>query len=281
VCGLLYFVMGRDGRDDVDISVLPREVEKAVQKLYDDGRLKGRDIPQPVWKTLAEFDSKAALGIMDSFARKDMSTIYNKSSFLIGMMKRVREEQGPKVELKPGWATLNDVTKIRCNRDTLSRWLDEDEFGPLVKGCVVRVLVGEQNRARTYRMCVVGGLETGRETYRFGKVRTNKLLICKFGDLVRPFKMEYISNSDITEEEFNNWHVQMEKCNLSVLTRNDVDKKLRKFRDFAREKEGSHKRRRSRSSSHSHSSTSSSSSSSSSSRSRSRSRDRRKRRRSR
>ena len=59
---------------------------------------------------------------------------------------------------------------------------------------MVRVLVGEQNKARTYRMCIVGGFQRGDERYRFGKIKTTKQLICKFGNMVRPFKMDYISN---------------------------------------------------------------------------------------
>lgn len=71
--------------------------------------------------------------------------------------------------------------------------LSASSCSPL-QGCVVRVLVGEQNKARTYRMCLIGGFQKGTEVYKFGKIRTSKQLVCKFGNMVRPFKMDYISN---------------------------------------------------------------------------------------
>jgi len=254
--------------EDGDLGVLDRPVEDAARRLYRSGHLQPRDVPQSVWNALAGFDRTSAIQILENYGRKDPKTIMNRSSFLIGMMKRFRQLQSEnqQVELRPGWATLPDVLKIRCNRDTLQQWLKEgDPFEAVLKGCVVRVLVGDQNNARTYRMCVIGGFAKGDETYKFGKIRTSTLLICKFGNLIRPFKMDYISNSDISEEEFADWVVQMERCRLPMITKDDVALTLRRFRQYAADlvRGGPGGRRRSRSRSRSHSSSPSSSSASS------------------
>ena len=41
-------------REPIDLSVLDEKVEDAVAKMYKTEHLKKNDIPQPVWKTLAQ-----------------------------------------------------------------------------------------------------------------------------------------------------------------------------------------------------------------------------------
>lgn len=51
---------------------------------------------------------------------------------------------------------------------------------------------------------IVGVVETAK-VYQFGKNRTNKGLRLKHGTQDRVFRLEFISNQDFTEQEFNKW----------------------------------------------------------------------------
>ena len=44
-------------------------------------------------------------------------------------------------------------------------------------------------------------------------------------------------HSDITDEEYNDWLAQMDRCDLDVLTIRDVEHKIKKFRQYASDKE--------------------------------------------
>lgn len=39
--------------EEIDTSILDRPVEEVVQRMYRSGQLRLKDIPQPVWRTLA------------------------------------------------------------------------------------------------------------------------------------------------------------------------------------------------------------------------------------
>lgn len=62
---------------------------------------------------------------------------------------------------------------------------------------------------------IVGVVETAK-IYQFGKSRTNKGLRLKHGTQERVFRLEFISNQDFTDHEFDKWKSVCESQNVEL-----------------------------------------------------------------
>mmetsp|Transcript_40413 Transcript_40413/g.72278 ORF Transcript_40413/g.72278 Transcript_40413/m.72278 type:complete len:487 (-) Transcript_40413:209-1669(-) len=137
--------------------------------------------------------------------------------------------------------SLKDLSKLRLGRETLERWISEPELEDIVKGCFVRILVGEKKGERVYRICVVKGVEDKDKDgalamYKFGEIETNKHLQLEYGNVTKTFKMDYVSNAEFSQDEFNEWLRQMQRTNQAILTSKDVDRKVKRIKAFVLEK---------------------------------------------
>ncbi|OZC06039.1 Plus-3 domain protein [Onchocerca flexuosa] len=108
-------------------------------------------------------------------------------------------------------------------------------FNKTVIGCFVRIGIGKNKEGRSvYRVkfnyipnCaaqILDVVETAK-VYQLENTRTNKGLKLKHGEEERVYRLEFVSNSEFTNQEFNKWYDAMKSNNLAILTIDQVEKK--------------------------------------------------------
>nr|CAD7438659.1 unnamed protein product [Timema bartmani] len=99
-------------------------------------------------------------------------------------------------------------------------------FERVVRGCFVRIGIGNNNGKPVYRVCEIAGVcETGK-IYQLGSTRTNKGLKLRHGAQERVFRLEFISNQDFTESEFFKWKETCALQGISLPTHDELEGKL-------------------------------------------------------
>ncbi|TDG50885.1 hypothetical protein AWZ03_002540 [Drosophila navojoa] len=135
--------------------------------------------------------------------------------------------------------TREDLNKLRLSRFKMERFVNLPIFECTVVNCFVRISIGNNGQKPVYRVAeIVGVVETGK-IYTLGTTRTNRGLRLKHGTQERVFRLEFISNQEFTETEFNKWyevcqqyHVPMPTMDLIEIKQNDIKKALNyEFKD--------------------------------------------------
>ncbi|KAH8258054.1 hypothetical protein KR038_005120 [Drosophila bunnanda] len=135
--------------------------------------------------------------------------------------------------------TREDLNKLRLSRYKMERFVNLPIFESTVLNCFVRISIGNNGQKPVYRVAeIVGVVETGK-IYSLGTTRTNRGLRLKHGTQERVFRLEFISNQEFTENEFNKWHevcqqshVQMPTIDLIAIKQADIKKALNyEFKD--------------------------------------------------
>jgi len=149
-------------------------------------------------------------------------------------------EDDEKVPQRPVFITTReDLNKLRLSRYKMERFVNLPIFESTVLNCFVRISIGNNGQKPVYRVAeIVGVVETGK-VYSLGTTRTNRGLRLKHGTHERVFRLEFISNQDFTESEFNKWnevcqqgHVQMPTIDLIATKQTDIKKALNyEFKD--------------------------------------------------
>ncbi|EDW72257.1 uncharacterized protein Dwil_GK20812 [Drosophila willistoni] len=129
--------------------------------------------------------------------------------------------------------TREDLNKLRLSRHKMERFVNLPIFEATVMNCFVRISIGNNDQKAVYRVAeIVGVVETGK-IYTLGTTRTNRGLRLKHGTSERVFRLEFISNQEFTESEFNKWsevcqqsHVQMPTIDLIEIKQGDIRKAL-------------------------------------------------------
>ncbi len=87
------------------------------------------------------------------------------------------------------------------------------------------------NGKSVYRVAEITDVcETGK-IYQLGPTRTNKGLKLRHGSQERVFRLEFVSNQDFTDTEFNKWLEDCAVQGASPPTLEDVDKKYKDIKD--------------------------------------------------
>ena len=81
------------------------------------------------------------------------------------MMGRPSLDVGPVVE-----ADLDDYIKITLPRRRLARWCKEPFFEQAVLQCFVRLLIGDHDGKKCYRLCRIVDVIKGKKSYNFPSV---------------------------------------------------------------------------------------------------------------
>ncbi|XP_034105298.1 RNA polymerase-associated protein Rtf1 [Drosophila albomicans] len=132
-----------------------------------------------------------------------------------------------------------DLNKLRLSRFKMERFVNLPIFESTVVNCFVRISIGNNGQKPVYRVAeIVGVVETGK-IYSLGTTRTNRGLRLKHGTQERVFRLEFISNQEFTETEFNKWHEVCQQANVAMPTmdlieikQNDIKKALNyEFKD--------------------------------------------------
>ena len=125
--------------------------------------------------------------------------------------------------------TREQLNKIKLSRHKLERFVHLPFFKKTAVGCFVRIMIGQNNGRPVYRVCeVMDVCETGK-IYQLGNTRTNKGLRLRHGMQERVFRLEFASNQEFSENEFNKWR---ETCALQGISMPSVEDWEHKQRDI-------------------------------------------------
>lgn len=128
-------------------------------------------------------------------------------------------------------STREELNKIRLSRHKMERFVHLPFFDDVVTNCFVRISIGNNNMRPVYRVAeIVGIVETGK-IYSLGHNRTNKGLKLRHGSQERVFRLEFISNQDFSDSEFQKWKEVCNATGTPLPTIDHVEQKSRAIRD--------------------------------------------------
>ena len=127
--------------------------------------------------------------------------------------------------------TQEDLEPIRLSRFKMERFVFLPIFRELVRGCFVRIGIGQNPEGRSVYRCteIVDVVET-QKVYNVGKARTNTGLKLKFGKQERVFRLAFISNSPLHPTEFDKWKATCEDQGIPLPTKDFVQAKTEEIR---------------------------------------------------
>lgn len=132
-----------------------------------------------------------------------------------------REEEKPIEYVQ----TKEQLSKIRLSRHKFEKWVHAPFLEKTVKGAFVRIGIGTNQGRPVYRVAqITEVVETGK-IYQLGNTRTNKGLKLKYGAQERMFRLEFVSNQDFTETEFQKWKDDMMMGGHTVPTLDEIKSK--------------------------------------------------------
>ncbi|XP_055372339.1 RNA polymerase-associated protein Rtf1 [Condylostylus longicornis] len=135
-------------------------------------------------------------------------------------------EDDEKTEKKsPFIKTKEELNKLRISRYKMERFINLPIFEKTVLNSFVRISIGNNNQRPVYRAAEVVGVVETAKIYQLGKLRTNRGLKLKHGSQERVFRLEFISNQDFTDSEFDKWREMCEKSNVSLPTIDQIEQK--------------------------------------------------------
>ncbi|XP_057672623.1 RNA polymerase-associated protein Rtf1 [Diorhabda carinulata] len=140
--------------------------------------------------------------IADSIRSRSRSRSKSRSSSSSSFSDNEEEEEEKKQDYLPSRVDLNYV---RLSRHKLERFVHMPFFDRIAKGCFVRVGIGQHNNAPVYRVAEVIGVYETAKIYNLGNTKTNKGLKVRHGTQERVFRLEFISNQEFTEHEYQKW----------------------------------------------------------------------------
>lgn len=120
--------------------------------------------------------------------------------------RRLQEDEFP---------TLEDFEKCRLSRENLVRYCLTGRFEEMARGAWVRFLIGANSGQSIYRMCEITAIVPG-EPYMVDGSTVDQSLELRHGKAVKLWKMDRVSNSRFTAEEFADWkrHCEADQTKL-------------------------------------------------------------------
>lgn len=82
-----------------------------------------------------------------------------------------------------------------------------------------------------YRVAEIVGVVETAKVYNIGKCRTNKGLKLKHGTQERVFRLEFISNQDFTDSEYEAWKKVCHSADVDMPTLENVDRKVKDIKE--------------------------------------------------
>lgn len=132
-----------------------------------------------------------------------------------------------KIDKKPIFLTTREeLNKLRLSRHKMERFVNLPIFEKTVLNCFVRISIGNNNAKPVYRAAEIVGVVETAKIYQLGKTRTNRGLKLKHGTQERVFRLEFISNQDFTESEFEKWRDVCTATNVPMPTVQLLEQKL-------------------------------------------------------
>ncbi|CAB3397177.1 unnamed protein product [Caenorhabditis bovis] len=121
--------------------------------------------------------------------------------------------------------TLDELKRARLSRFKLAKIIHAPFFTDTVKGCFVRIGTGPMSGSSSnYKLWQILEVEETPKVYDLEDKRTNKGLRCRHGKLERVFRAAFVSNSEFSYIEFDEWREATQQ-NGTLPTMDFIEKK--------------------------------------------------------
>lgn len=139
----------------------------------------------------------------------------------------------PTTKKPPYITTKEELNKLRISRHKMERFLPLPFFDQLVTNCFVRITIGNNsaNNQPVYRCAEIIGVVETAKIYSLGRHRTNKGLRLRHGSADRVFRLEFISNQDITDSEFAKWKEVCATSSIEMPTLDTIERKQAEMKE--------------------------------------------------
>ncbi|CAH2217224.1 jg22441, partial [Pararge aegeria aegeria] len=127
--------------------------------------------------------------------------------------------------------TRDQINKLRLSRFKLERLVHLPFFSRVVQGCYVRIGIGNNNGNPVYRVAEIIDVYETAKVYNLGNTRTNKGFKLRHGTQDRVFRLEFVSNQEFTDNEFQKWHRAIKEANKKPPTMDYVRNKITEVKD--------------------------------------------------
>ncbi|KAJ8706153.1 hypothetical protein PYW07_010930 [Mythimna separata] len=166
----------------------------------------------------------------DSDDNKSQGRRSSSSSSSSGGEEEVKKREREEVEIK--YADSKDqINKLRLSRFKLERLVHLPFFARVVNGCFVRIGIGNNNGNPVYRVAEIIDVYETAKVYNLGNTRTNKGLKLRHGTQDRVFRLEFVSNQEFTESEFQKWNKAIKDANKKPPTMEFVRNKIQEVKE--------------------------------------------------
>ncbi|CAK1595160.1 unnamed protein product [Parnassius mnemosyne] len=140
------------------------------------------------------------------------------------------EKKREEVEIKLA-DTREQMNKLRLSRFKLERLVHLPFFSRVVQGCFVRIGIGNNNGNPVYRVAEIIDVYETAKVYNLGNTRTNKGLKLRHGTQDRVFRLEFVSNQEFTDNEFQKWYKAIKDANKKPPTMDFVRGKISEVKE--------------------------------------------------
>jgi len=207
----------KKGGDDGSDSASGSDYEKLGKKKKGKNVLKARDIY-----------SSSSSDEGGDVRRKTSSSSSSSSSQSSGESDTERQNTKKTVKKAMNIETLQELEKIRLSRFKLDKFVHLPIFKRTVIGCFVKIGIGKSPEGKdVYRCCeIVDTCETGK-IYNVMKTKTNVGLKLRFGKDTKIFRLQFVSNQQVLETEFESWRRACIEGNLNLPTVSHIQQKMK------------------------------------------------------
>lgn len=139
-------------------------------------------------------------------------------------------EAEPTPEIIRNITTKQQLTKIRLSRFKLEKWVHLPFFKRIVCGCFIRIGIGDKMGKKVYRVAEIFDVVETPKVYSLGNSKTNKGLKVRHGLAENMYRLEFVSNQDFTDSEFQKWRYTLETNNLKLPSIKFVDSKAKEIK---------------------------------------------------
>lgn len=127
---------------------------------------------------------------------------------------------------------LENANHLLIRRNSLSKWIFHPQFDDLSRGCLLRLSIGFKGNEQVYRPVELCKIVKYHRTYKINDVITNKAAVVRYGKSERTFRLDVVSNSDITEQEFDRWITTLKEEHQPIITKKASQSRIDKWREF-------------------------------------------------
>ncbi|XKL67734.1 hypothetical protein PGB90_003225 [Kerria lacca] len=167
------------------------------------------------------------------------ATVKNKHSIgndiLISSLSDVSSESDSEEQIRNNgiryMITRDQLNEMKLSRHKLEKLIRLPFFKQLAVGCFVRIMFGGNSNRPVYRVCEITDVCEMDKTYQLGNINTNKGIRLRYGMQECVFRMEFASNQDFSENEFNKWREMCILESISIPTIEEMEKKVKDIKE--------------------------------------------------